>query len=344
MGLNAAARLTNAGTGVKKADLLRLPIDVFHIVKSGPTKHPRGHLPPDPELVEHIKLHGIPCDERRFVGREDGDRIELIGGCRRTVAGLVAQAWLQQHRPNQAPLEKDKRDPDGPWVLYAEVELREVSGIDLVLERVNANVSRGLPDSPSVLAAEVKAIVKMNKGAPDADLMRQIVAAMPRGVTAGVVSALSLWDNLAAELQARFESGEAPIGLLVPMMAARAEEREALLTKLLASGVRTAKGATRARNEERDKADPWARRMSPRKMRAVADALGDLSEATNGAMRGKDKAARVELGRVESASFFVACGLRLAAGHDVPGVLDLLPEEIRKVIEAARTAKKGRAK
>ena len=331
MGLNAAARLTNAGTGVKKADLLRLPIDVFHIVKSGPTKHPRGHLPPDPELVEHIKLHGIPCDERRFVGKEDGDRIELIGGCRRTVAGLVAQAWLQKHRPNQAPLERDKRDPEGPWVLYAEVELREVSGIDLVLERVNANVSRGLPDSPSVLAAEVKAIVKMNKGAPDADLMRQIVAAMPRGVTAGVVSALSLWDNLAPELQARFESGEAPIGLLVPVMAARAEEREALLTKLLASGVRTAKGATRARNEERDKADPWARRMSPRKVRAVA-------EAVHGAFPAKGRAASLS-----EAAFYLASGMRLAAGHDVPGVLDLLPKVLRKVIVEARTAKKGRA-
>mgnify|MGYP007071601104 CR=1 FL=1 len=332
MGLNAAARLTNAGTGVKKADLLRLPIDVFHIVRTGPTKHPRGHLPPDPELVEHIKLHGIPCDERRFVGKEDGDRIELIGGCRRTVAGLVAQAWLQKHRPNQAPLERDKRDPEGPWVLYAEVELREVSGIDLVLERVNANVSRGLPDSPSVLAAEVKAIVKMNRGAPDADLMRQIVAAMPRGVTAGVVSALSLWDNLAPELQARFESGEAPIGLLVPVMAARAEEREALLTKLLASGVRTAKGATRARNEEKDKADPWARRMSPRKMRAVADALTD------------EKGTALDDRATSDAALYVACGLRLAAGHDVPAVLKQLPKAVRREIEAARTAKKGRAK
>jgi hypothetical protein len=331
MGLNAAARLKKAGIEVKKTDVIRAPLEAMHVVTSGPTRHPRAHLPVDAALVDHIKAHGIPTDERRFKSREDGDRLEVIDGARRTKAARVAETWLQKNQPRQPPLEWDRADPQDPGRLYVETEIVSCSDLDLMLERLGANVSRGLPDSASVLASIVASIIKINKGEPDAALLGRILAAMPQGVTAAVVTALARWDNLAPELQARFDSGDAPIGLLVPVLAARAEDREAVLARLIRDGVRTAKGATRQANKARNERDPWARRMSPRQAVKVADALTAL-----------ELPVKVKSDRVKHVAEGIVMGLYLAANEDVESVLSEMPDALADAIREARATKPTR--
>ena len=324
MGLNAAARLRQAGADIKKTDVIKFALSSLVVVTKGPAAHPRAHLPVDRALVEHIKVHGIPRE--RFCVREDGERGEVIDGARRTKAARVAEQELQREAPRRAPLEGPFAGPDDPGRLYVEAEVISCSDLELLLRRLDANVRRGLPDSASVLASIVKSIIAINKGEPDDALMRRIVAAMPQGVTAGVVAALSRWDELTSELQARFDSSEAPIGLLPVVLAARRDEREVVLDKAMRDGVRTAKGATQRANRAKDKADPWARRMTPRQAARVAEGLMEACPEDSMVVTPKG----------------IAVGLWLATqtDEDAQAVLKTLPKRIAEAIRAARVASK----
>lgn len=323
-GLNLAQRMRAQGVDFKKGDVLRVALRQFKIVERGPRKHPRSHLPADPELVAFIKVHGVPTEDRRFEAMQDGEDFEVIEGCRRTVAGRVAEAWLRKHKPRQAPLEYDRVDPTDLGQLYVETVVVSLSDLEIGLRRLNANKARGLPDSPSVLASIVASIIAANKGEPDAALMARIVDAMPRGVTAGVVTALSRWDELTPELQGRFESGDAPIGLLPIVLAARREDREDVLAKALREGVRTAKGASQRANRAREAKDPWSRRMSPRVALKLAAALEALT--------GRRAEASIVAGGV-------SLGLILASGHDPERTLERLPRVVADALRKARAAK-----
>ena len=333
MGLNAAARLRQAGADIKKTDVIKFALGSLVVVTKGPAAHPRAHLPVDRALVEHIKVHGIPRE--RFCVREDGERGEVIDGARRTKAARVAEQELQREAPRRAPLEGPFSGPDDPGRLYVEAEVISCSDLELLLRRLDANVRRGLPDSASVLASIVKSIIAINKGEPDDALMRRIVAAMPQGVTAGVVAALSRWDELTSELQARFDSSEAPIGLLPVVLAARRDEREVVLDKAMRDGVRTAKGATRRANKAKDTADPWARRMTPRFCEALGEALSPFVTSNPGLRDApKPVVTHVRMG--------IALGLKLAGarGAAAEEVLSTLPKPIADAIRAARVAGK----
>lgn len=316
-GLNETDRLRKAGIPAKKASVSRVPLSCCVVKTAGPTAHPRARVPLDVELKDWIKLHGVPVGERRFKAKEDGDRLEVIDGARRTKAGLVAQAELQREAPRQPPLEWDRSDPNDPGQLFVDCEIVICGDLELMLERLDANVSRGLPDSKSVLAAIVKQIVRINKGEPDAALMARIVAAMPHGVTSSVVLALARWDNLAPELQERLDDPAVPIGLLVPVVEARAEDRDALLTSLLAKKITTARGAKRAENTERERdGEPRPRRLPPRKLLAVAKAVVAvpvMAPAEDEFRRG------------------LAAGLKLAAGKRA----GKLPKPIAEAIKGA---------
>lgn len=328
-GLNETDRLRAAGIKAKKASVSRVALSSFVVVQKGPTAHPRAHLSVDEALVEHIKQHGIPTDERRFRAREDGDRLEVIDGARRHKAATVAEAWLRKHQPRQAPLEWDRGDANDLGQLFVDTQIVICSDLDLILERLDANVSRGLPDSPAVLAATVAQIVKLNKGEPDEALMARILDRMPRTVTGPrVVLALLRWDNLSEDLRARYEAGEAPLETLPAVVEARSDERAALLDRLVASGTKTTQAAKRQANKATAERDPWARRMTPRQLEAFAARLDGVN------MAHEDDEARLE---------GVALGLRLAMGSDARTILkgeplaEVLHRE-RKAMHKARAA------
>lgn len=339
MGLNAARRFKDAGADVKKTDVLKFALSALRVVTSGQRKHPRAHLPVDRALVEHIKKHGIPREF--FTVREDGDLGEVIDGARRTKAAHVAEKELQLEAPRIWPLEPRGRgwtDEDGPGHLYVEAEVVSCSDLELQLLRLDANARRGLPDSASVLAAIVGNIVRLNKGMPDAALTTRIVEAMPQGVTSGVVIALSRWDELTPELQVRWESGDAPLGLLPVVLAAAVDEREAVLDKALREGVRTAKGATRRANKVRGAKDPWARPMTPRQGIKAAEHLGNTiygAQSIEGAIK-ELNSGRKQVSLIAAA---VAIGITIASSKDAGALVEQLPQPIADALRKARAAK-----
>lgn len=270
-GLNEADRLKANGVEARKASITRVPIMRFQVEQEGPTAHPRWAWPMSDALRAHVLTEGVPG---RFKARETGVQggvmgLELIDGARRLKAGLSAEEWLREHRPRQPPLVFDRGNPRDEGRLYVDVDLVACSDVELMFERLAANSEPGkVADTPSVLAAIVTGLAKL--GCED---IGAIVKVMPRGVGPKEVQALARWGNLAADLRPRFDSGEAPIGLLSAVLDAPRKEQAAALDRLLANGVRTAKGATRAAHKAKDKADPWARRMSPRTLVRVADSL-----------------------------------------------------------------------
>lgn len=124
----------------------------------------------------------------------------------------------------------------------------------------------------------------------------------------------------------------APLGLLAAVLDAPRAEQVATLDKLLAAGVRTAKGATRKANAEKAARDPWARRMSPRQACEVGIAVSPSSDFAT--------AARVDPDVLRSG---IRIGLYLAANRDIDKILKTLPKPIADAIREARATKPARA-
>jgi hypothetical protein len=121
---------------------------------------------------------------------------------------------------------------------------------ELLLERARRNDhnKHARVDSISTLAFRVRQLSAV--GASDAE----IAASCPSEVTVKVVEALHRFRELEESMQARFVSREIPIGLLPAVVDEAPEDRDALVEKLLAGGVKTQKGASRRVNGERAQA------------------------------------------------------------------------------------------
>lgn len=180
-------------------------------------------------------------------------------------------------------------------------------------------------DKPSTLAFRVKQLTSV--GATE----EEIADACPKGITTAIVAALARWGSLAPAARKRFDDG-APLALLASVLEAPQHIQEETLDRLIARRIKSASGATRARNKARDERDPWARRMSPKQAVKVADALTSL-----------DLPVKLKSERVKYVSEGLVMGLYLAANEDVTSVLSEMPDVLADAIREARAAKGKRA-
>ena len=224
----------------------------------------------------------------------------------------------------------------GGRVLMVLVEFFDGDEKAFLLERARRNDHGRFAklDKPSTLAFRVKQLSAV--GATE----REIADACGRGIGPAEVAALARWGSLAAEAKARFDGG-APIGLLAAVLEQERCDQIAALDKLLAAGVRSARGATRRTNAERASRDPWARRMSPRFCAALGEGLAPFITSNPGVREAPVVAAKhIRMG--------VALGLKLAVvtGREAEEVLATLPPDLAATIREARAAKatKARAK
>lgn len=316
MGRNVVQRLQDGGIEAKKGTQVTVPVgDIWAPPKGHPLYHPRFGDPVDPEMRDDILARGVekPIKVRDDGVQDDGRRrLLLVDGGRRTCNALAAQTVSGQ-------------------VLYVPIEFFTGDDAEVLLERIRANADPlKKADKPSILALTIRQYTALRPGAEPREIARELADVMPRGIGASEVEALARWNNLTAEARHRFDDG-APLGLLASVLDAPRAEQVATLDKLLAAGVRTAKGATRKANAEKAARDPWARRMSPRQ-------LVDVAKHLEGRIH--------TIGTFKADVAMVAAVLRIASGRDVEAWLAALPRPLADAIREARAAKparKGRA-
>ena len=225
----------------------------------------------------------------------------------------------------------------GGRVLMVLVEFFDGDEKAFLLERARRNDHGRFAknDKPSTLAFRVKQLSAV--GATE----REIADACGRGIGPAEVAALARWGSVAAEARALFDDGTFPIGILAAVLEVPREEHIERGRKLLAAGVRSARGATRRTNTENASRDPWARRMSPRFCAALGEAVAPFITTNPGLREAPTVAAKhIRMG--------VALGLKLAVarGAEAEEVLSTLPLDLASAIREARAAKatKARAK
>jgi hypothetical protein len=313
MGRNVVQRLQDGGIAAKKATLVTVPAgDIFAPPKGHPLYHPRFGDPVDPDMRDDILRRGV---EKPLLVRDEGEHggrrvLLLVDGGRRLRNTLAAQE--QSGQTIYVPVEIFSGD-DG--------DAEDGGGDAAVLrERLRRNADPlKRPDAPGILALTIRQYTALRPGADAREVARELAPVMPRGVGPAEVEALMRWQLLTADARKRFEGG-APIGLLAAVLDAPRAEQVATLDKLIAAGVKTAKGATRRARAERDARDPWARRMSPRRMVEVANAAR----------------------RHDAVGAAVAAGLLLAACKtrtEADEVLKGLPMSVADTIREARATK-----
>lgn len=303
-GLNAADRLKTSGIDARKGTAITVAArDIWAPPKGHPLYHPRFGDPVDPEMRDDIAERGVekPLKVRDDGIGEDGRRVLLlVDGGRRLCNTLAAEEMIGK-------------------AIYVPIVFFTGDDAAVLRERLRANSDPlKRPDAASILALTVRQYTALRPGAEPREIARELADVMPRGVGPAEVEALGRWNNLTAEARKRFDAG-APIGLLSAVLDAPRDAQVATLDRLIAAGVRTAKGATRKANAARDARDPWARRMSPRQLLAVADIV--------------HKRVDTVLGRG------IEVGLRLAAGKDIDDVLRGIPTTTAAAIREARAAK-----
>jgi hypothetical protein len=250
MGRNAADRLRDGDVLAKKADALMVPVGDIWIPPVGhPLWHPRQGDPLDEELVASLAAgwRKGPCILVRDDGSVDGKRrLTLVDGCRRTVNGREAERRLRR----SGVLKKTPSNSHA--ALYVEIEFFRGSDADVLLERLRRNREDPLKlaDRPSVLAATAAQLAAL--GAP----VEAIADVMPKGIGAREVGALLDWKNLVPEVAGRFDSGEAPIVFLRSVLDAPRDKQAATLDRLVASGVKSASGATKVLRRDERAANP----------------------------------------------------------------------------------------
>lgn len=309
----AKDRLRAKGIDASEVSASRIIMVPHTSLKVAPKGHalfdPRSLYPTDREMqadmVARVKAGERP-NEKAFKVREEPDGMLIVDGHQRNNAILAAAEELGRE-------------------LMVMVEFFVGDDKALLLARAEANDHDRFArkDAPSVLAFRVKQLTAI--GATE----REIADAMPKGVGPAEVEALARWGNLCADARKRFDDG-APIGLLAAVLEAPRDEQVQRLDKLIAAGVKSARGATRRTNAERDERDPWARRMSPKQAARVADDIGDAFD-------------RLSTDIAKSVARGVIAGLRLAANEDTKSVLRDLPTPLADAIREARTAKRKAA-
>ena len=319
MGRNAEQRHRDAGieaTRLSGSDALKVPHSALWMAPNGHVLYdPRSEEPPDPVLVESMLAriaegyiaNKLAIDVRIDELKDGGLRHVVIDGHRRSVA--IAEVVRVLRESGKLGKREEIKILIASW---------HGSDAEAIQYRLRANDPRlSKPDSTEVMAFRVMQLRGLGL------TVKQIADGCPKGVGVSEVEALVRFKDLEPALRSKV-----PVGLLAAVLAAPREEQAAKLTELQANGVRTAKGATRRANGARDKADPWARRMTPKQVVAMASGLLKL------------RAGLRSSGQVAVADALIA-GLYLAANEDVENVLSELPKPIADAIRVARLPARG---
>ena len=280
---NAKKRLRAAGieaNEVSASRFMHVPhVDLFVAPKGHPLFDPRSLDPVDEaiaaDMADRVTRGEVP-NTRALLVRAEGSTLLVVDGHGREKAlRRAAEIAGRQLMPLVEFFQGDDRA--------------------LLLERARRNDHDRFArkDAASVLAFRVKQLTAIGASEPE------IVAAMPRGIGPTEVDALARWDTLTKELRPRFDAGEAPIGLLSSVLEVPRDEQPTRLDKLLAAGIRTARGAKRAENTERERNDePRPRRMRPAKLLGIAKAIAStqIAEEEAGFARGFTAALKLAAG------------------------------------------------
>lgn len=360
MGRNVVDRLKDGGVDAKKGTQVFTSVtDIWAPPVGHPLGHPRFVDPPEPEMWLDIAVRGV---EKTVVVRDDGldgddkRRLLLVDGGRRTSNALWACQMLLKYpfattvgelaRAAGVDLPA-KMDASWPLLklsegrLFVPVEFYTGSDADVLLERLRQNADPlKKADRPGVLAVTVVQLHRAGCTDP-----RVIATVMPAGIGPAEVEALSRWDNLVPEAQARFEAG-APLGLLAAVLDAARENQVAKLDELIAAGVTSTKGATRHENKKRaeraaDRGEVMARKLSPKRLASLAQAVKLPDEEVDRA-----QAALGALGETEGMEVLHALmldgihkGIRIALGEK--GVR--LPKPVAHLIKKSLDGGGGKA-
>lgn len=324
MAKDVIERLRAGGIEAKKGKQVLAPVSALWFAPKGHALHdPRSQYPTDEAMAEDMAARhrrGDAVLDHAILAREEpqGDGTVILHVCdghQRTKALTLAEQLLKTP-------------------LTVKVDLIDGDDAEFIEERTRRNSRQwDKADKPSVLAVRVRQLLSFGRET------KAIAAVMPKGIGPAEVEAIARWKNLTAEARERFDA-DAPLGLLAAVLDAPRDEQVATLDRLMANGVRTAKGATRQANKAKDSRDPWARRMSPRQAVRMA---ADVSNAVFGA-QSIDTALHTlaKFGKRESAivTAGLIAGLHIGANESTEAVLDALPANIANAIRDAR--QKGR--
>lgn len=283
---------------------------MMHVPLSSLRVAPKGDPMHDPRSLD-------PVDEA--MAADMAKRVEA-GECPNTHALLVsekADGLLVGDGHGREKALRRASELLGGRELMPLVEFWTGTDQELLLERMRRNDHGRFArtDRASVLAFRVKQLTAA--GVPEAD----IVAACPTGIGAAEVEALTRWGKLSKELRARFDEG-APLALLgavIEVVIADGPEAGMVkLERLIAAGIRTARGAANVQRKERQEATGEAspRRLSSKKLAAVEAAIDGVE---------KNAAGR----------FFIngmLAGLALASGRELPIMPALVDDAVRAAL------------
>jgi hypothetical protein len=300
MGKGAEQRFRDGGvqaTRVSASLLMNMPVSSLWQAPPGHALHdPRSVYPVDEAMAEdmaerfrrgdRVLDHHILAREETL-GRKKINHIcngsQRTNALRRAVALLRASGHL-------------KTGDD----LYVPVDLFTGDDAEFLEARIKANHDPWRkPDKPSILAVRARQLTTLGR------TPSQISKFCPPGVGPAEVEALLRWPDLVPETKDLFDIGTFPIGLLAAVVDASRDEQVAMGHKLLAAGIKSTRGATRAKN----RAEGRPKRWTPRRLVKAAALM-----APEGAKVSRER----EL---------VALVLRQVAGEMVD-----LPEEIAKVM------------
>lgn len=272
MGRNAEQRLRASGIEAKRVN----PSRSLMVPRSALRMAPAGHVLHDPRSLDGANLEmaadmaarvqgGQEPNHRAILVRDEGVdestglRVLLVvDGHGRTLASGEAERILLR-----AGVLSSSED------LYVRVDFFEGDDAAVIEERIRRNDHDRFQrrDSASVLAFRVRQLRGLGRS------VKEIAAVCPREVGPAEIDALGRFENLSASLRARFDAG-APLGLLAAVLDASPDERAALLDSLEAKGLKSSRGATRARNTEREReGEPRPVRLPPRKCLEVSKAI-----------------------------------------------------------------------
>jgi len=279
---------------------------MMHVPLSSLRVAPKGDPMHDPRSID-------PVDEA--MARNMADRVEA-GECPNTAPILVSEKadhlLVGDGHGRTKALERASEILGGRELMPL-VEFWTGDDAGLLLERMRRNDHGRFArvDRASVLAFRVKQLTAA--GVPE----DAIVAACPPGVGRVEVDALARWGKVSKEARRRFDEG-APLALLSAVLEVEPAEHLAKLERLIAAGIRTARGAANVQRKERQEATGEAspRRLSSKKLAAVEAAIDGVE---------KNAAGR----------FFVngmLAGLALASGRELPIMPALVDDAVRAAL------------
>jgi hypothetical protein len=277
MGMNISAWLRNEHMGAGKVDLPKVRLDAIYFHPVGHAlRHPRAEDPIDEELVADIEANGIlePVTVRVEHNPKGKKVLALCDGARRTIHGLVAQERLRKRKDTLVLKPLDDGEPKGDLPVPIKMLPGDTTDLQFLVERQ----AKDKQPWKKLHGVRVLAlwVIQMNKHDANRKL---IMNGLPKGWTWPTVEQVLLhWHGFEkqAEILARFESGEVPVDLLGAVLKAPPKERLATLEGLLAAGITSAAGATRAVNAGRLALDePILGPMRPATIGAMLPATRD---------------------------------------------------------------------